>query len=325
MEPFSSELRHPRFWVLVGIGVFCLLASAVLSLQTTISDARLSDAERLAAFSSVWYENRHVLINILHEIGFASLIALLIFILVERAAKLEQHRSADELLRRVSQNVLEASFGIRANPDIVRHVITHILAAPVIRTGMRQTFTLEALPTELSGLQNYIVMRVASSYEIENVSGGTIQWPVRVLLPKTRYSDLDELVCVTACSIAEKGMTQGEIQAGYDESENWEKRYSWVWTLEKNQSLNIAINYQAVKEISDNEAWTNLLNTQNMEVVVDNRIPGLYWSLTPRTSAKIIPVDAPTARPWGEGRILFRVVEPMLAYQGFTIWWQPPP
>lgn len=308
----------------MGIGAICLLLSAVLSLQITISDSRLSDTDRMASITAVWYQNHHVLINVLHDIGFAALIALLIFILVERASRLEQRHSADDFIHRISTNVLEAAYGIKSDPDIVRHVITNILAAPVIRSGMRQTFTLESFPTD-KAIAGYIIMRVASFYELKNVSGGTVEWPIRVFLPKTKYPELDELVYVVACSIDERALNQGEINDALKVNENYEKCYSWDCTMSADKTANVAITYQVVKEISDNESWTTLLTTRNSEVVIDNRIPGIYWSLNPRTSARIIPVDAPTRRPWGEVRILFRIVDPMLAHQGFTIWWQPQP
>jgi hypothetical protein len=161
----------------------------------------------------VWYHNWHVLIDVLHEIGFAALIALLILNLVERVSKLEQSRSADALLLRVSQNVLEASYGIGMKTEIVRHVIRHILAVPVIRTQMRQTFVLENVSLEDKNLTDYIILKVTSSYKLLNVSGGTVQWPIQVILPKTKYANLNTFAIVMACAIADTAMNKDQIQA----------------------------------------------------------------------------------------------------------------
>jgi hypothetical protein len=297
---------------------------AVLNLSSNLEEVALSAGDRLALYSVVWYKNPHVLIDVLHEIGFAALIALLIFVLVERASKLEQENSANIFMQRISRGVLEAAYGIRTNPGIVRHVITNVLATPILRTDMRQTLTLDAIKDDGGdAMRDHLLLRVTSGYEIQNVSGGVVDWPITIALPRINSEKFNKLMSVTFCSIGGQRLTQSEIDAAEEQGVNWEKRFRWVRQIESNSSLSIDMHYDLVKEISDNEPWTSLLTTEKMEVVVDNRLSDVYWSLTPRTSAKIVVVDAPNVIPWGKCKVTFRTTDPLLAFQGYTVWWRP--
>jgi hypothetical protein len=324
MEPFTAELRKARFWILLGVGLLCLFISTVVSLSTQIHAEHLSESEQIQRLTAVWYANVQVWIEISREIGFASLIALLIFILVDRASKLEQRRSADSLMTRVAQNMLEAAYGVQTSPSIVKHVISEILTAPMIRKNMIQLYTIQSLPNSYSSYSdNYIVLEISSSYQLVNVSAGSVEWPIQIYLPRPRLRALDSLVAVTSCSIGGKVLSEEEIRQGQGVEQPSERHYIWNQQIEKDGLCRVDLSYRVVKEISDNEIWTSLLTTEGLDVVIDNRIPEIYWSFTPRTTSKIVQIGGDRQEPWRDCRITFRATDPLLAFQALTIWWRP--
>lgn len=324
MEPFTEELKKARFWVLLITGSLCLVFSAILSRNDELYVLTLPESERLPHFYTPWYRTAGVWAEVLHDIGFACLIALLILILVERATRIEQRRSADELLRQVTRNMLEASYGVNIGPSIVKHVIAKILTAPIIRTNLMVTYTLQNLPHQREVEESkYITLDVLLSYQLTNVSAGPVEWPIQIFLPRPNVSKLDELVMVDSCSFDGTQLSVAEISSACSEDEPWERHYRWTRSIERGERLRVDLSYSVIKEISDNEIWTSLLTTEGIDFIVENRIKEIEWSISPRTSSRIIQVGGARSKPWRDCRIVFRATDPLIANEAITVFWRP--
>jgi len=302
LEFLWDELKRPRFWILLVGGVISLLVSMVL-------DADSKDH---------WYNDHHVYLSVLHEFGFALLIAFLLVVFVESSSKAELHWTVQKHMLNVSRNALEAAYGTTTSPVIVRHALCNILAVPVTRTTMKATFILENIPADSICSEKFILLTVQLEYEISNLSGGATSWPVRVRIPKAGESSQDDLARILFCAIG------NEIQeAPRAEDKRWYYLYTWECKLFEGERKQIFIDYQVAKKRSDIETWMNLLTTENMRIVVENRIDDICWDFLSHTSAEVTPINAIKEGPWKKGRTSFNIADPMLPYHGWILTWRP--
>src|SRR5204863_1081216 len=106
---------------------------------------------------------------------------------------------------------------------------------------------------------------------------------------------------------------------------DYEKRYLWVRPIGPQEILHVVMNYNLIKEVSDNEVFTSLLSSTDLEVSVDVQCAGLEWNIDSRHSGTLRALDAPADGPRPRGRVTFRAAEPLLPYHGVTLWWRPTP
>ncbi len=241
-------------------------------------------------------------------------------------------------MQKISKNVIAATFGLQIPNRIVNNVIYSVLSSKIIRSRMKVTFILLDIPEEVEikhGIPKgkFRILQMQSDSEMTNVSATAIDHPIRLFVPIID-STLNHLVGLRSGSIGSEKLSEALIRQGSEAIPDtaYEKRYEWSRRIAPMETIRVAFNYQLLKEISDNEVWTSLLPTENLEVTVDIQCNDVEWGLDARCMGQFRPaydplnevfdVD-PDSAPKRSGRFRFTPIDTLLPYQGMTLWWRP--
>ena len=325
--PLWHEIKTNRFWFLLGVGVICLLGSISWEQSLELSRLQLSIDERLKEAGTAWYSRQATWAAFMREVGFAALIALVIGVLVERASRVKQAQTAHALLMTVSRNVFGAVLGSHVPASISQHVLGSIFSAPMIRHQLRLTFTVMNLPEGHGDRSSdCVLLRLSTSYELENVSGVTADHRIRLYYPIPSYPGLCELAKIESVSIDDQLLPTEELESGNDAVPNtdYERRSEWPVSVGKERRVRVTTSHILVKEFSDSEIWSSLLPTAPpVEVTVDMQVQGLVWNVDSHHSGKLRAIDDVPDGPRGLGQVTFRCNEALLPFQGVNLWWRP--
>ena len=323
LRSILSEVFSWRFVTLFVGSVFFLLISQYLEKDTMLA------AYQAGNFDAVKHHADNKVINIIigltKEIGFAGLIALLLIIVVENASKKEQRKLYDEFVENVSDNVFRAILKRNVPKTIVDQTLD-ILSSDLVRKNMRMNIVLHDLPDEHVEMSHAAVrMSVTIDYDIENISSKEIESDVRLILPQTRFKKLRDLVSVECVSIDSIPLEDLEVEEGSNKSQGsrTEKVCEWPFSVKAGHTININAKYQLIKEVSDNEVWTNLLPSTETHVTVDMRLKDTEWDVDALHSGNLNPIQTSKNGPFLEQEIMFRTNEAILPFQGFSLWWRP--
>ena len=265
-----------------------------------------------------WWQHQHIWTAFVREVGFAALIALLILLLVERASKSEQNRLTREFLKLISTDVLHATLGVPTNISIARSVITNILAAPVLRPRLDYTVVIDRLNVP----SDRCVLNIMTSYQLRNVSNRPISWPIRIAIPRLIDETTAAVNKINSWRIGERSLSESEIQEAANRDDPSRIIYTHHYVLNANDTLSVAVSYTLLKHVEDVEILTLTIPTQDITITIDNQRDDLVWNIQSRLNALMQRIDVPREDPpWSRARAVFKIDEPILPYQGVTVWW----
>lgn len=326
IEPYWKELLLKRFWVLVAIGVGGLLISAIIDLSLMIEVTRERDEHKRAHLVwEAWFGNWHVASTFIRELGFASFIALVISVFIDRSSRKQHEDTAREIVEAVSKNVFHGVFSMRVPEPIVNETLSSVLIRPVVRTRQYLGFEFKELEGETDEIrQNYIHLQMTSRYTLENVSGDTADFPIRILIPKTRNPNLRTRSKLTKLTINNRSLTTEQIQSIEDEGDNekGEIEYLYETLIGERESISVVAEYSMPKERSDTELWTSLIPTAQIDVEVDMRLDETKWYIDALHSGKLEATDGSDGVR-GIGKFGFHTTSAILPFQGVHLWWWP--
>ena len=322
----SSEIQAPRNYILAALSLIFILLSSILDYELRL-EYLLHPEETLNNNNVLpWYQHLHTWAAFSRELGFAFFIAMIIIIFVEKRSRDEQQEITRNNIDSVSDNVLKAVLGINMPRGIVRQVIGTILSTPIIRHDVRLTFTLENLPEEFGVMcDRCVLLRVENTYELENVTGNTVDWAIRLVHPMAPFPepDIQALAKVENVSFEDSPLPLDEVEKGLTSNAGHVKRYEWLRSLNPGTRSRVSTSYTLIKEVSDNELWTSLLSSTSLEVTVDVRVADCLWDLGSRHAGIIKALGPSQQGPYTERKITFRCEQAVLPHQGVIFWWRP--
>jgi hypothetical protein len=138
-----EEIKDSRILVLLLVGIICLFVGNVWdSSYTSRKNEKLihlyekvkdGDAKPIdfIQYNQGMFKQEKTWINLLKEIGFASLIALVLIVANEITSHNRHMASALRIQRIISNNVFKGIFGINTPESIVDEAITTVFRAPI--------------------------------------------------------------------------------------------------------------------------------------------------------------------------------------------------
>lgn len=331
VDSLWRKVQNLQFVILITIGIIALFASIIIEANLALSAAASIPLKyRNDPIFLPWYENWRTLGFGLRDLGFASFIALILAIVIERGTRERLQESIDQALKLVIADVTQAAFGVQQPRAIVKHVVAEVLSAPINRSNLRLQFTIKNIPEDLEEEKQiekgrFRILEVRTQYDLHNASGVAVEHMVRALLPVPGLAKLRDLARVIGGKIGPDFLNDPTIKKGDEaiDDTDIDRRYAWPIRVEPGASVHVVISYQVVKEKSDNEIWTSLLPSSELEVAVVMLCDDLEWNVDPRHSGMLEPEDKAHVGPRRLGQAIFSNRAPLLPFQGVTVFWRP--
>ncbi len=314
-----EEITQTRFWLLVSVALLSLLGATVLD-AAYLSDPAWIEADK----GKLWFLKATTWIGVLREVGFASLIALILAVFIEQSSRARMEAAASKRQQEISENVFRGIFETDIPKVMVDEVVDSILKAKIIRLEHAATYVADDKEIEIEGSRHsYVKLRIASLYTLKNVSRDEVQVPVTIMFPVHSQPVLRDLASLELISIDDHVLTTEEIQEGDSALPNteYEQRYQWFRPVASGGTLTVRSTFTLIKEISDNEVWTSLYPSLTMRLSVTMNCRNMEFgadALNRGTLKKVAGQGSTGHHGW-------ELARPVLPYQGIIFWWRPKP
>ena len=287
--------------------------------------AYLSDPAWIEADKGkLWFLKATTWIGVLREVGFASLIALILAVFIEQSSRARMEAAASKRQQEISENVFRGIFENDIPKIMVNEVVDTILKAKIIRLEHAATYVVDDEEIEIEGNRyRYVKLGVSSSYTLKNVSREEVQAPITIMFPIHRQPELRDLATLETISINGHILTTEEMQEGDSALPNteYEKRYQWFRPVASGESMIVRSTYTLIKEISDNEVWTSLYPSLTMRLSVTMNCRNMEFGADALHRGTLQKV----AGQGSTGHHSWELTRPVLPYQGLVFWWHPSP
>src|SRR5690606_22495926 len=128
-----------------------------------------------------------------HEVGFALLVAIIVWGLFEAQLSHEAESTWQKRIQRVSENVFQAVLRKDLPKALLDEANNLVLNSSLIREGFSVTYNLSDGKFQLEECESECVLVDAiMEFTMRNVGTDTVVWPVRAALPNPIHPDLKD-------------------------------------------------------------------------------------------------------------------------------------
>ena len=305
--------HHKRYVAVLILAAVCLLLSCYL------------DVVRHGSWQGP-IETPEVLLEaaegFLRELGFALIIAWMISIGIETHARQEDGKRAESLRRLVAVDVFKGVFSYRLPRKYVDRVVELHLFPSVIRERLDLSMRLRRIDdAEASSWsirkENFLVLEQKVAYLIRNTSTGAYRHAIRIDLP-THTGKRRQAAQVRSLRVGSNDLALNEIEAGSlsDSIEN-SRSYQWQVPLGPDQAVEVEIETQLLKEVSDAEVWASFLPTMAATFNFRSDVAGLRFGA--RSTSQVLQAqDQPPDRV----SLKWTSAGPTLKGESVVFWWR---
>jgi hypothetical protein len=304
-----EEFLAARTWVLLVVALAFLLTGTVLEIETFKDQAPQPT-------STHWYASLKSYAAICKEFGFATFIAFVVSLAIERTSRHRQEEEFKQYQKEIATNVLYAVMRKEFPASIWREIDETILSVDFVRTRFHATYTFSNI-LDASGipLKDHIRVDNEILYLLKNIAEGERRTKagVRFRLPDdARVTDKGDLQYIKIDEVEVDAVRSVEGMYSVNET---------PLILQPGQEMAVAIRYHMVKRRSDYEVWTSAYPTVDARVDIISNIDGLTFSAE---ALQRYPVKA--LRTDDSGRYQYwEFQRPILPYQGIMIFWYEGP
>jgi len=305
-------LGTSRFWFWFIISIILIGGSIILEQSNDLEQGR----EHVFWFLS----DPYFLTGLFRELGFAGLIALLIWMFVEHNARKIQIDETRKFRNIVASDVFDSTIGLQISEKYksIRDLFLDSIYLPVMRPCWDCTCELIKLPDQLFRFRTrYLILKISAEFELENVSHLIISnYQLKIQVPKPHESDLIEFFDSIDASI------HGTKKEPDDKSrDNNHLTYYWYIELLPNQPKRIVLEYSILKRITDSQLITGVTPSSTSKIrVINSYDDTLTWSIEPVGSHT---VSEECLERHGKDNLY--VEAPLLACQGYLLTWRADP
>lgn len=314
---FLDEISNARFWVLLCIGLVCFLAATVWD-SSFFSDPGWVERES----KLLWFQQSKNWIGVLKELGYASLIALLISVVVEQSSRARQEETTARRQQEIAESVFRGVFESDLPRELVDEVVDGVLRSKFVRTEHICTYSLTDGSETIDGQTfEFVKLEFTSAYSLQNVSREEIEVPIRLNFPLPGNRRLRDLAKLTSFVIDDRDLSPEEMQQGDDEVPNTDflQCYQWNRTLSPGETIRVRANAILIKERSDNEIFTTLYPSISMRLNVNMHCQNMEFGAESHHRAGIKKVSGRGT----DGHHEWELDRPLLPNQGIVFWWRP--
>jgi hypothetical protein len=268
-----------------------------------------------------------------HEIGFALIVAAVIWRMFEFFAQKESKDQWDGVVEQISQNVFAAMLKRELPEKLITQAFDLILNQQFIRTDVVFTFMISAATytVENHAPKPFVRLNVVAKSKIKNVSNATARIPLGMSLPNPMIDELKPFCIVKKIAVKTGGvwtdfdLTNAERSFRAAMIDDARKEVPFLldeMVFAPKEEKEVIIDYVLAKEEEDNEVVQMRFPAESLLITVVDDAPG-----TRVIRAKAIhPADLENLSISDDiGPYTYKLDQFLLPHQGFVIWWKTRP
>jgi hypothetical protein len=266
----------------------------------------------------------------LHELGFALIVASIIWIAFEVFRQEETDERWNERIERISQNVFFGVFKKNFPDELIREAQRLVLEQNFVRSGLQITYNLidDKFVDHNNNECLFVKVNAVGLFNIRNVANDHRKFPVVISLPNPLLDEMKEF-CRLNRVLIKKGGSEVPVNL-YEANKKFQEDLrndsaSQVpieltsVELEPNEQIAILFDYNMAKEREDTEVFTTGYGADSVVLTVVDKGPTRRKVLARSIHRR--PLDDDSS-PESRGTYNFKLMEYLLPHQGFLVWWK---
>lgn len=270
-----------------------------------------------------------ILSLLIREIGFALMVAIVIWGVFEYFSAEETESNWNRRVETMTKNVFFGVLGKNLPRDLIEEAHVLLLDQNFIRSGFHVNYVLtDDVFTRQDGTKApYVRVDATARYKMINIGSTPIDCPVAIGLPNPIISGLKEKCGVNRLIVKLNGnsknvnLTEGEkkFREALKKDGDMARFVGPTVSIAPNQPCEIVWDYVMAKEEEDTEIGQTLYPMDSLSITVVDRNPGKR-AVHARSIHPAELEDDTSAK--SQGTYNFRLNRYVLPHQGFMIWWK---
>jgi hypothetical protein len=267
---------------------------------------------------------------LLQEIGFALIVALIIWCGFEYFSHVESEDEWNERIEKISKSVFFGVFRRNFPEALIREANTLLLEQTFIRRGCHVSYTLrdDTFKDEKGNAQPFVRLEAVARFKIQNISNTSASLPIAIGLPNPIQEDLKTKCAVIGATIKRNGKATvcdlKEAEQKFREELKNDLEYQVAFrlpevTLDPQEEIEVIWDYVMAKEEEDTEIFQTRYPTDSISITVLDTSPSKRFV----RARSIHPVQLDNdSSAQSKGTYNYRLDRYLLPHQGFAIWWK---
>lgn len=329
--------------LLIGIFVIPLIKGVrtrFVSAKTSIASSKTHRVLMLLLSSALLLLSSHflfpdgILHTLLHEVGFALLVSVVVWSLFEGQLSHEAEATWNERIKRVSQNVFHAVLGKELPKPLIDEAQTLILNSNLIRRKFAVTYTLSdgSFEQAPNSVAECVLVTAVMNFSMQNISANEIAWTPGIALPNPVHPALKDQVKVQKFAVTRGGkpvnldLTKAEqtFRNNLKNDGNTHVAYEGgTIRLQPNEICEFTAEYVMAKEPEDSEFLQTLHPSDGLRLTVfDQAGDGRRVMFADAVHRRKLEISGDQSVG---GAKIFTIPGYLLPHQGVLIWWKKKP
>jgi len=260
------------------------------------------------------------LADVLKDLASALVVALVIIVTIEAQSRKADEANADRLRHAVATDVFRGVFSRRLTREYIDRVIDLDLRPKLVRTQLRMRRSLLAIKAATPDLEpvcgDLLLMKTEFQYVLANATETSIVEPFRLGLPR-REGALGELSRLVRMEIHRDGDRVEALQPSPTDSPG-QRSYHVDIALRRDETINVIVEMDAVKERSDSDAWRTNYPTLSGDICIESTLPDLKLGAGGPPGALLFD------KLEGDGcTVHWTLQSALLPHHAIIFWWAP--
>jgi hypothetical protein len=268
-----------------------------------------------------------------HEIGFALLVAVTIWITFEFFNQVESDDQWNARIEVIAKNVFFGVFKRNFPPDFIKEANILVLEHQFIRSGMHLTYSLaDQTYQDRSGrTREFVKVSAVARCKVKNIGNAPAQLPIVIGLPNPLIDEMKSVCSVNSVTIKQNGKEAkpdlATAQSNFREKIKDDNLFMVPFSLaslslEPDEVVELILDYSMAKEDEDTEIFQTLYPADSIIITVLDQGP--TRRVIRARSIHFSPLENDTSAATS-GVYNYKLDKYLLPHQGFAIWWKKVP
>jgi hypothetical protein len=266
---------------------------------------------------------------LLREIGFALLIAVMIWLIFEYFSREESEVAWNRRINTITENVFFGVLGRNLPKEATREAHSLLLDQTFVRSGFHVNYVLTDDNYDIgTETRPYIKLNATARYVMKNIGNSKATLPVKIGLPNPILNELKSKCAVNRIIVKRNGNSEDfnlttseeEFRKSLENNSLFSVPFNGPQLdLSPDETVEIVFDYTMAKEEEDTEIGQTLYPTDSLSITVVDRNP--KKRVVRARSIHPTELEDDTSAQ-AEGTYNFRLNRYVLPHQGFVIWWK---
>ena len=250
--------------------------------------------------------------SILKELGFACVIAFVVSVIIEKAARQEEVRIFEKYIKDSGSNVLKAIYGNNISDILFKFLDENVLSGNFIREDWKLIVNLEKVDDDSVSINVVMFSKIKNVSKIKRTYRGVKFVEENSSFGEQRFKKLDSLIVNGIDQTQELLATKNASPDGNH------LNFHYDVELEPNAVAEIKTVMKLGGFGRDSEFLTTTILTERSEIFIN------YPDSLKVALAAVQPDMEYSTVPNNDGNTIYLSVDrPMLPFNGYVFWWAP--